>query len=121
LAPRRTGKASSGLWQHIVSESDRKLARSTFIPAWRIPDSAKIHRKEHYNPMANWKVIALVNGDIEAVSDPAAQGRPGTQEWTVWEGPTADKAEALKSAVEADHRVDQEWMRIRYERDLDYW
>ena len=27
--------------------------------------------------MAYWKVIALINGDIEAVSGPAAQGRPG--------------------------------------------
>jgi hypothetical protein len=27
--------------------------------------------------MATWKVIALINGDIEAVSGPAAQGRPG--------------------------------------------
>jgi hypothetical protein len=45
--------------------------------------------------MAHWKVIALVSGNIEAVSGPAAQGRPGTQKWTVWEGPAADKAEAL--------------------------
>ncbi len=27
--------------------------------------------------MANWKVIALVGGNIEAVSGPAAQDRPG--------------------------------------------
>jgi len=26
--------------------------------------------------MAHWKVIALVNGNIEAVSGPAAQDRP---------------------------------------------
>jgi len=26
--------------------------------------------------MANWKVIALVSGNIEAVSGPAAQDRP---------------------------------------------
>jgi hypothetical protein len=25
-----------------------------------------------YNPMANWKVIALISGNIEAVSGPAA-------------------------------------------------
>ena len=29
------------------------------------------------NHMANWKVIALVSGNIEAVSGPAAQDRPG--------------------------------------------
>jgi len=44
--------------------------------------------------MAHWKVIALINGDIEAVSGPAAQGRPGAREWIVWQGPAADKAEA---------------------------
>ena len=71
------------------------------------------------NHMANWKVIALVSGNIEAVSGPAAQDRPGTHEWTVWEGQAADKAEALQSAEKADPRVDLEWMRIRYERDLD--
>jgi hypothetical protein len=68
--------------------------------------------------MATWKVIALVNGEIEALSGPAAQARPGAHEWTVWEGPAADKAEALQSAEKADPRVDLEWMRIRYERDL---
>ena len=55
--------------------------------------------------MANWKVIALISGNIEAVSGPAAQDRPGTQEWTVWEGPAGDKAEALQSAEKADPRV----------------
>jgi hypothetical protein len=59
--------------------------------------------------MANWKVIALVSGNIEAVSGPAAQDRPGAHEWIVWEGQAADKA---------DPRADLEWMRIRYERDL---
>jgi hypothetical protein len=68
--------------------------------------------------MATWKVIALVSGNIEAVSGPAAQHRPGAQEWLVWEGPAADKAEALKCAEKADPRVDLEWMPIRYERDL---
>ena len=69
--------------------------------------------------MANWKVIALVSGNIEAASGPAAQDRPETHEWIVWEGPAADKAEALKCAEKAYPRVDLEWMRIRYERDLD--
>ncbi len=68
--------------------------------------------------MSSWKVIALINDEIEAVSGPAAQVRPGTHEWTVWEGPAADKAEALQCAEKADPRVDLEWMRIRYERDL---
>jgi hypothetical protein len=70
------------------------------------------------NHMAYWKVIALINGDIEAVSGPAAQHRPGAHEWMVWQGTAADKAEALQSAEKADPRVDLEWMRIRYERDL---
>ncbi|MGA3166341.1 MAG: hypothetical protein ABSF14_09510 [Terriglobia bacterium] len=70
------------------------------------------------NPMAIWKVIALVSGNTEAVSGPAAQVRPGTHEWMVWQGPAADKAEALQSAEKSDPRVDLEWMRIRYERDL---
>ena len=69
--------------------------------------------------MSNWKVIALVSGNIEAVSGPAAQDRPGAHEWTVWEGIVANKAEALQSAEKADPRVDLEWMRIRNERDLD--
>ena len=68
--------------------------------------------------MPSWKVIALVSGNIEAVSGLAAQGRPGTHEWIVWEGTAAEKAEALKSAEKADPRVDLEWMRIRYDRDL---
>jgi hypothetical protein len=68
--------------------------------------------------MASWKVIALIDGRFEAVSGPAAQDRPGVHEWIVWEGHAADKAEALESAKKADPRVDLEWMRIRYERDL---
>jgi len=71
------------------------------------------------NHMADWKIIALVNGQIEAISGLAAQGWPGAHEWLVWEGAAADKAEALQSAEKADPRVDLEWMRIRYERDLD--
>jgi hypothetical protein len=69
--------------------------------------------------MAHWKVIALVNGEIEAVSGPAAQDRPEAHESIVWEGEAADKAEALKCAERADARVGLEWMRIRCERDLD--
>jgi hypothetical protein len=68
--------------------------------------------------MTNWKVIALISGNIEAVSDPAAQDRPGDHEWVVWQGQAADKAEALQSAEKADPRVDLEWMRICYERDI---
>ena len=68
--------------------------------------------------MAHWKVIALVSGNIEAVSGPAAQDRPGATEWLVWQGTAADKAEALQCAEKADPRVDLEWMRIRYERNL---
>ena len=47
------------------------------------------------NHMANWKVIETVSGNIEAVSGHAAHGRPGKHEFLVWEGPAADKAEAL--------------------------
>jgi hypothetical protein len=65
------------------------------------------------NIMADWKVIETVSGNIEAVSGPAAQDRPGTHEWIVWERPAADKAEALKCAEKADPRVDLEWMRVR--------
>jgi len=68
--------------------------------------------------MAYWKIITLVSGEIEAVSGQAAQDRPGAHEWLVWEGQAADKAEALQSAEKADPRIDLEWMRIRYERDL---
>jgi hypothetical protein len=68
--------------------------------------------------MANWKVIALVSGNIEAVSGPAAQDPRGNHEWIVWGGQAADKAEALQSAEKADPRVDLKWMRIRYEMDL---
>jgi hypothetical protein len=55
--------------------------------------------------MIYWEVIALISGNIEAVSSPDAQDRPQTHEWTVWEGPAADKAEALKCAEKADPRV----------------
>ena len=64
------------------------------------------------NHMANWKVIALVSGNIEAVSGPAAQDRPGAHEWIVWEGAAADNAEALQRAEKADPRVDLGSMRI---------
>ena len=66
-----------------------------------VPTLVKYTPRDIDNHMANWKVIALVSGNIEAVSGPAAQGRPGTHEWTVWEGPAADKAEALQCA---DHK-----------------
>jgi len=69
--------------------------------------------------MANWKVIALIRGNIEDVSGPAAHGRPGKHEFLVWEGEAGDKAEALQCAEKADPRVDLEWMRIRHDRDLD--
>jgi hypothetical protein len=83
------------------------------------PTLVKYSIRNGVNHMGNWKVIALVSGNIEAVSGPAAQDRPGAHEWIVWEGQAADKAEALKCAEKADPRVGLEWMRIRYERDLD--
>ena len=83
------------------------------------PTLVKYLKRNLENHMANWKVIATVSGNIDAVSGPATQDRPGPREWTVWEGPAADKAEALMCAEKADPRVDLEWMRIRSERDLD--
>ena len=84
-----------------------------------VPILVKYTPRDIDNHMANWKVIALASGNIEAVSGPAAQDRPGAHEWMVWQGQAADKAEALKCAEKADPRVDLEWMRIRHERDLD--
>ena len=72
------------------------------------------------NPMANWKVIVLISGNIEAVSGPAAHNPTRTHLWLVRQGKVPDKAEALQSAEKADPRVDLEWMRIRYERHLSY-
>ena len=61
-----------------------------------------MHRKGNDYHMATWKVIETVSGNIEAVSGPTAQDRPGTHKWTAWEGEAADKAEALKSAEKSD-------------------
>ena len=87
-------------------------------PVGSFPALLKYLARNIDNHMAYWKVIALINGNIEAVSGPGAQDRPGAQECIVWEGTASDKAEALQSAEKADRRVDLEWMRIRYERDL---
>jgi hypothetical protein len=84
-----------------------------------LPPLVKYTPRSIDSHMVTWKVIETVSGNIEAVSGPTAQNRPGTHEWTVWEGQAADKAEALKFAEKADPRVDLEWMRIRHERDLD--
>jgi hypothetical protein len=46
--------------------------------------------------MANWKVIALVSGNIEAVSGPAAQDRPGTHEWMSGKGKPLTKLKPSK-------------------------
>jgi hypothetical protein len=70
------------------------------------------------NHNSSWKVIALINQDIEAVSGSAAEDRPGVHEEVVWQGNAADKGEALQCAERADPRVDLEWMRLRYERDF---
>jgi hypothetical protein len=67
--------------------------------------------------VAVWASIAQFC-PFEAVSGLAAKDWPGTHEWTIWGGEAADKAEALQCAEKADPRVDLEWMRIRYERDL---
>jgi hypothetical protein len=41
--------------------------------------------------------MRYLSGNIEAVSGPAAQGRPGAHEWIVWEGQATDKAEAVNT------------------------
>jgi hypothetical protein len=69
--------------------------------------------------MANWNLVALVSGNIEAVSGLAAQACREAHEWIVWEGQAGDKAQALLFAEKADPRVDLQWMRIQYKRDLD--
>ena len=56
---------------------------------------------------------------VESTASPLASPRPGTHQWTLWEGPAIDEAEALQCAEQADPRVDLEWMRIRHEMDLD--
>ena len=104
-------------FRYVVSNP--KSNWQSLIRSDTFPTLLKYLARNMDNHMANWKVVALVSGNIEAVSGPAAQDRPGTHEWTVWEGPAGDKAEALQSAEKADPRVDLEWMRIRYERDLD--
>jgi hypothetical protein len=48
--------------------------------------------------MTTWKVIETVRGNIEAVSGPEAQRRPGQHEFLVWEGEATDKTEVLKCA-----------------------
>ena len=53
------------------------------------------------NHMSSWKVIALINDEIEAVSGPAAQDRPGVHVEMVWEGTAADNGEALQRAEKA--------------------
>jgi hypothetical protein len=50
------------------------------------PTLVKYFVRDIENYMADWKVIALVSGNIEAVSGPAAQGQPGTYEWIVGRG-----------------------------------
>ena len=61
------------------------------------------------NPHATCDVAGTGNGASEVFRSCRASPRPY---------PAADKAEALKCAEKADPRVDLEWMRIRYERDL---
>jgi len=100
-------------------ESKDKLTPQSLIRNGIFPTLVEYIERNIDNHMANWKVIALVSGNIEAVSGPAAQDRPGAHEWIVWQGTAADKAEALQSAEKADARVDLEWTRTRNEWDLD--
>jgi hypothetical protein len=89
-------------------ESEGILTRSIVNRSGAFPTLLKYIVRNIDNQMANWKVIALINGNIEAVPGPAAQDRPGAHEWMVWQGTAADKAGALQSAEKADPRVDLE-------------
>jgi hypothetical protein len=60
------------------------LTQSIVNPRSGFPTLVKYLVRNIDNPLANWKVIALVSGNVEAVSGPAAEGRPGTHEWIVW-------------------------------------
>jgi hypothetical protein len=115
----RIAQVSANEHPGLPSECRRSLGRIDGDHSTSFPTLVKYLERDIGNPMANWKVIALISGNIEAISGPAAQDRPGTHEWVVWEGPAADKAEALKCVEKADPRVDLEWMRVRHERDLD--
>jgi hypothetical protein len=66
------------LWSWLCGSANEKVQR--------VPTQLKYIVRNIDNHMANWKVIALINGGIEAVSGPAAQDRPGTHEWIVWQG-----------------------------------
>jgi hypothetical protein len=61
-------------------------------PLQLFPTLLKYTARDIDNHMGNWKVIALISGNIEAVSGPAAQDRPGAHEWMVWEGVCPAKA-----------------------------
>jgi hypothetical protein len=71
-----------------------------------LPSFLTRHQEDHLDHSVQWIVW-----EGEAADKAEAL-------WIVWEGEAADKAEALKCAEKADPRVDLEWMRIRYERDL---
>ena len=90
-----TGIARTGKYQRIRS-GFRLNDNSHRCPIldWQhlAPTLLKYTARNIDNHMADWKVIALVSGNIEAVSGPAAQDRPGAHEWTVWEGTAANKA-----------------------------
>ncbi len=62
------------------------------------PTTSKALIRNIDNHMANWKVIALVSGNIEGVSGPAAQDRPGSHEWTVREGTPAQRLQLAPAA-----------------------
>jgi hypothetical protein len=70
-----------------------------------LPALVKYTSRSIDSHMVTWKLIETVSGNMEAVSGPAAQDRPGTHECIVWEGHAADKAEALKCAEKADPGV----------------
>ena len=112
-------EASGFFLRFAVSNPIANSSGQSLTSSGPFPTLLRYSARNIDNQMAHWKVIALASGDLEAVSDPAAQDRPGAHEWIVWEGEAADKAEALKCAEKADPRVDLERMRIRYERNLD--
>ena len=99
-----TGIARTGKYQRICSGfrlNDHSHRCPILDCSISLPTLVKYTARNIDNDMANWKVIETVSGNIEAVSGPVAQDRPGTHEWTVWEGQAADKAEALQMCRES--------------------
>jgi hypothetical protein len=69
-----------------------------FLVLCAFPTLLKHKVRNIENSLADWKVIVLISGNIEAVSGPAAQDRPGAHEWIVWEGVGKPQFRAAEAA-----------------------